>query len=142
MFTGEYSHSIDAKGRVIVPAKFREELGSSFTITMGFDGCLSMYSGEEWDKFVNKLSSLPEGRKETRQIQRSFLGKAATCEVDKQGRVLIPLKLRQYAGLEKDIVFVGINTKVEIWNSDRWEENDISDMDEMAERLAELGIEL
>lgn len=142
MFTGEYSHSIDAKGRVIVPAKFREILGDSFVITMGFDGCLSMYSNQEWDRFVNKLSNLPEGRKETRQILRFFLAKATTCEVDKQGRVLIPARLREHAALEKEIVFVGVLSKVEIWNKQRWDENDISDMDDMAERLSELGIEL
>lgn len=142
MFTGEYSHSIDAKGRVIVPVKFRESLGESFMVTVGFDGCLCMYSNDEWESFVNKLSNLPEARKEGRQILRFFLARATSCEVDKQGRVLIPAKLRDHAALKKDVVFVGVLSKVEIWDRERWDENDISDMDEMAERLSELGIDL
>ncbi len=140
MFTGEYSHSVDSKGRVIVPAKFRESLGDSFVITMGFDGCLSMYSNEEWNIFVDKLRSLPEARKETRQTLRYFLARATVCEVDKQGRVLIPIKLREHAALIKDVVFVGVLSKVEIWSRERWESNDMDDMDEIAERLSEFGI--
>ncbi len=141
MFTGEYSHSIDTKGRVIVPAKYRESLGETFVITMGFDGCLSMYSNEEWEVFVNKLASLPEIRREARQTIRHFLAKATVCELDKQGRVLIPAKLREHAALLKDVVFVGVLSKVEIWSKERWDENDISDMDEIAEKLSELGID-
>ena len=141
IFTGEYSHSVDTKGRVIVPAKFREALGDTFVITMGFDGCLSMYPNDEWMTFVEKLKSLPEGRKDVRQLLRFFLAKATTCEVDKQGRVLIPIKLREYADLVKDIVFTGSLSKVEIWSKERWDECQFTDMDEISERLVEFGID-
>lgn len=143
MFIGEYSHSVDIKGRVIVPAKFREALGETFMVTMGVDGCLSMYSNEEWNDFVDKLRALPEGRKETRQILRHFLARATVCEVDKQGRILIPAKLREHAGLLKDIVFVGVLSKVEIWSRERWDENEssIDDVDDITEKLSELGID-
>ncbi len=140
LFTGEYSHSIDSKGRVIVPAKYRESLGESFMITMGFDGCLCMYSNEEWTEFVDKLRALPEMRKEARQTIRHFLAKATLCEVDKQGRILIPIKLREHAALQKDVVFVGVLSKVEIWSKERWEDSEVDDMDELADKLSELGI--
>ena len=142
MFTGEYTHSLDAKGRVIMPAKFREELGESFMLTMGFDGCICVYSNEEWMKFVEKLSNLPELKREARQTLRHFVAKAVQCEVDKQGRILVPQKLREYAGLTKDIVFLGVISKIEIWSKERWEENDVDDMDEIAEKLASFGIDL
>ncbi len=141
-FTGEYQHSIDAKGRVIVPAKFRESLGETFMITMGYDGCLSMYSNDEWIEFVEKLNKLPEGRKEARIVRRHFLAKAVLCEMDKQGRVLIPAKLREYAEFVKDIVFVGMLSKVEIWSKEKWDDIDLDNMDDAAEKLAEFGIEL
>lgn len=143
MFIGEYSHSVDAKGRIIVPAKFREALGETFMVTMGVDGCLSVYSNEEWNAFVDKLRALPEGRKETRQLLRHFLAQASVCEVDKQGRILIPSKLRNHAGLIKDVVFVGVLSKVEIWSRERWEDNEseIDDVDGITEKLAELGID-
>lgn len=142
MFTGEYNHSLDAKGRVIMPAKFREELGESFMLTMGFDGCICVYSNEEWMAFVEKLRTLPELRKEARQTIRHFVARAAQCEVDKQGRILIPQKLREYAGLTKDIVFVGVLSKIEVWSKERWEESDIDDMDDIAEKLSSFGIDL
>ena len=106
MFMGTYDHSIDAKGRVIVPAKFREELGDSFVVTLGLDGCLFVYPQEDWEDFVKQLRELP-GSKEARKLQRYFMAGAASCELDKQGRTLIPANLREKAGLEKDIVFVG-----------------------------------
>ena len=142
MFTGEYNHSLDAKGRVIMPEKFREELGESFMLTMGFDGCICVYSNEEWMTFVEKLRTLPELRKEARQTIRHFVARAAQCEIDKQGRILIPQKLREYAGLTKDIVFVGVLSKIEVWSKERWEESDIDDMDDIAEKLSSFGIDL
>ena len=142
MFTGEYTHSLDAKGRVIMPAKFREELGESFMLTMGFDGCICVYSNDEWMLFAEKLRTLPEMRKEARQTIRHFVARAARCEVDKQGRILIPQKLREYAGLTKDIVFVGVLSKIEVWSRERWEDGNIDDMDDIAERLSEFGVEL
>jgi len=136
MFTGEYEHSIDTKGRIIVPAKYREDLGEEFTVTLGLDGCLFVYPKTEWESFVEKLKNLP-GSKEGRQLQRYFLAGAATCEMDKQGRILIPQKLRDAAGLTRDIVFVGVITKLEIWSKERWEANNIyENMDEIAEHMS------
>ena len=140
MFMGEYNHGLDAKGRIIVPAKFRESLGEEFVVTMGLDGCLFVYPDEEWNRFVNDLKSLP-GSKEARQLQRYFMAGAASCEVDKQGRILIPQKLREHAGLEKDVVFVGVMNKIEIWSKERWDANNTFDnMDMAAEKMSELGL--
>ncbi|MCM1245437.1 MAG: division/cell wall cluster transcriptional repressor MraZ [Roseburia sp.] len=140
MFMGTFDHSIDTKGRVIVPAKFREALGDSFVVTLGLDGCLFVYPEEEWQDFVKQLKELP-GSKEARKLQRYFMAGAAPCDVDKQGRVLIPSSLREKAGLEKDIVFVGVMSKIEIWSKERWEENDDFDnVDEIAEHMSELGL--
>ena len=119
MFMGEYNHTIDEKGRIIVPSKFREALGENFVVTQGLDGCLFLYSYEEWENFVEGLKKLP-GTKEARQLQRYFMAGAAPCEVDKQGRILIPSKLRTAAGLEKEVVFVGVLSKIEIWSREVW----------------------
>lgn len=140
MFMGTYDHSIDTKGRVIVPAKFRETLGDSFVVTLGLDGCLFVYPNEEWEKFVNELKELP-GSKEARKLQRYFMAGAAPCDVDRQGRVLIPSNLREKAGLEKDIVFVGVMSKIEIWSRERWDENDdFENVDDIAEHMSEFGL--
>ncbi|WFR55006.1 division/cell wall cluster transcriptional repressor MraZ [Anaerocolumna sp. AGMB13025] len=140
MFMGEYNHTIDTKGRIIIPSKFRDALGDEFVVTQGLDGCLFVYPNEEWMNFVTQLKNLP-GSKEARQLQRYFMAGAATCEVDKQGRILIPNKLREQAGLEKDIVFVGVLSKIEIWSKDKWESNnDYDDMDQIAEHMSEFGL--
>jgi MraZ protein len=140
MFMGEFNHSIDTKGRIIIPSKFREELGDEFVITLGLDGCLFAYPNSEWAAFVEKLKTLP-GTKEARQLQRYFMAGAAACEVDKQGRILIPAKLRDNAALDKDIVFVGVLNKIEIWSKERWENNnDYDDVDAIAEHMSEYGI--
>ncbi len=140
MFMGEYNHSIDAKGRIIVPSKFRETLGEEFVVTQGLDGCLFVYPNDEWMNLCTGLKNLP-GTKEARQLQRYFLAGAATCEVDKQGRILIPTKLREQAALEKDIVLVGVLTKIEIWSKERWDSNnDYSDMTKIADQMAEFGL--
>lgn len=140
MFMGTYDHSIDTKGRVIVPAKFRETLGDSFVVTLGLDGCLFLYPNEEWEDFVRQLKELP-GSKEARKLQRYFMAGAAPCDVDKQGRVLIPSNLREKAELEKDIVFVGVMSKIEIWSRKRWDENDDFDnVDDIAEHMSEFGL--
>jgi len=137
---GEYNHSIDGKGRIIIPSKFRETLGDEFVVTQGLDGCLFVYPNDEWMNFVNQLKSLP-GTKEARQLQRYFMAGAASCEVDKQGRILIPTKLREQAALEKDIVFVGVLNKIEIWSKERWESNnDYDNMDQAAEHMSEFGL--
>ncbi len=140
MFMGEYNHTIDSKGRIIIPSKFRETLGDEFVVTQGLDGCLFVYPNDEWMNFVTQLKTLP-GSKEARQLQRYFMAGAATCEVDKQGRILIPNKLREQAGLEKDIVFVGVLSKIEIWSKEKWDSNnDYDDMDQIAEHMSEFGL--
>ncbi len=140
MFMGTYGHSIDAKGRVIVPAKFREVLGDSFVVTLGLDGCLFVYPEEEWEDFVKQLKELP-GSKEARKLQRYFMEGAAPCDVDKQGRVLIPSSLREKVGLDKDVVFVGVMSKIEIWSKERWEDNnDFDNVDDIAEHMSEFGL--
>ncbi|NLK27722.1 MAG: division/cell wall cluster transcriptional repressor MraZ [Clostridiales bacterium] len=140
MFMGEFNHTIDAKGRIIIPSKFREDLGDEFVLTLGLDGCLFAYPYSEWQLFVDKLKTLP-GTKEARQLQRYFMAGAAACEVDKQGRILIPAKLRENAGLEKDVVFVGVLNKIEIWSKERWDSNnDYDDVDAIAERMSDYGI--
>jgi MraZ protein len=140
MFMGEFNHTIDTKGRIIIPSKFREDLGDNFVITLGLDGCLFAYPNNEWQSFVAKLQTL-QGTKEARQLQRYFMACAAECEVDKQGRILIPAKLRDNAGLDKEIVFVGVLNKVEIWCKERWENNNEYDnVDAIAEHMSEFGI--
>lgn len=142
MFMGEYSHTIDAKGRIIVPAKFRESLGDNFVVTKGLDNCLFVYTKEDWLRFEEKLRTLPLTNKDARKFTRFFLAGAAEMEVDKQGRILIPSVLREFAALEKDVVFVGVGSRIEIWNRARWDES-ISgyddDMDEVAENMDSLG---
>ncbi len=145
MFMGEYNHTIDSKGRLIVPARFREALGDEFVITKGLDGCLFVYAEKEWQVFEEKLRSLPLTNKNSRQFTRFFLAGAAACEVDKQGRVLIPQVLRDFAALEKDVVLVGVASRIEIWSRQRWDEcmdNYDDDMDEVAENMESLGFSI
>ena len=141
MFMGEYNHTIDAKGRLIIPSKFREVLGDGFVVTKGLDGCLFVYDNAEWTAFEEKLKALPLMNKESRKFVRFFLAGAAEVEVDKQGRILLPANLREYAGIDKEVVSVGVFSRVEIWSKERYlENNDFDDMDEIAEHMAELGI--
>ena len=133
MFMGEYSHSIDAKGRLIIPSRFRDELGDDFVLTKGLDGCLSIYPQNEWEAFEQKLRALP--------FTRFFVASAAPCELDKQGRILVPATLREYAGLEKDVVLTGNINRIEIWSKRKWSENsNYDDMDAIAEGLQDMGI--
>lgn len=141
MFMGEYNHTIDAKGRLIIPSKFREILGDAFVVTKGLDGCLFVYDNEEWKRFEEKLRALPITNKEARQFVRFFLAGATEAEVDKQGRILIPNVLREFAGLTKDVVLVGVGSRIEIWSRERFEDTaSFEDMDEIAEHMAELGL--
>lgn len=141
MFMGEYSHSIDAKGRLIIPAKFREGLGEEFVLTKGLDGCLSIYSMEEWSIFEKKLQALPLTNKNARKFSRFFVAGATMCELDKQGRILVPATLREFAGLEKDVVLTGNLNRIEVWSKEKWNENnDYDDMDAIAEDMQEMGI--
>ena len=138
---GDYSHTIDTKGRVIVPAKFREKLGEESVVTKGLDGCLFVYPREEWIKFEEKLNTLPLNRKDARKITRFFFAGAADCEIDKQGRALIPKVLREFAGLEKDVVMVGVMNRIEIWSKDRWNDTNVyEDMEDIAEQMDEFGL--
>ena len=141
MFMGEYNHTIDAKGRLIVPSKFREQLGNEFVVTKGLDGCVFVYSNEEWKHIEEKFREIPLTTKDARKFSRFFFAGAASCEVDKQGRILLPANLREYAGIEKEVVSVGVLSRVEIWSKDRWQDNgDYDDMDEIAEHMAEMGL--
>ena len=145
MIRGEYNHTIDAKGRLIVPAKFREILGDNFIVTKGLDGCLFVYPNDEWTRFEEKLKSLPLTNKNARQFTRFFLAGAAACEVDKQGRILLPQVLREFASLEKDVVLVGVASRIEIWSRERWDESMNTydgDMDEVAENMESLGFSI
>ena len=143
LFIGEYRHSLDVKGRIIVPAKFRDGLGDKFVLTKGLDGCLFAYSKEEWANFEEKIKSLPLTNKDARAFVRFFFAGAVECEIDKQGRTLIPPMLREYAGLSKDISIIGVSNRVEIWSQDKWDsysEAEDLEADELAEKMAMLGI--
>lgn len=141
MFMGEYSHTIDTKGRLIVPSKFRELLGDEFVLTKGLDGCLSIYPMDEWKAFEEKLKALPLTNKNARTFSRFFVAGATACELDKQGRILVPATLREFAGLEKDVVLTGNITRIEIWSKAKWNENnDYDDMDAIAEGMQDMGI--
>ncbi|MDD2972824.1 MAG: division/cell wall cluster transcriptional repressor MraZ [Lachnospiraceae bacterium] len=141
MFMGEYNHTIDAKGRLIIPSKFREVLGDEFVITKGLDGCLFVYDNNEWTVFEEKLKSLPITNKDARKFVRFFLAGAASVEADKQGRILVPSVLREFGEINKDVVLVGVASRIEIWSKERWEStSDYEDMDEIAEHMSELGI--
>lgn len=143
MFMGEYNHTIDAKGRLIVPSKFRDVLGSEFVVTKGLDGCLFVYPNEEWTNIEEKFRDIPLTTKDARKFSRFFFAGAANCEVDKQGRILLPQVLREFADLQKDVVLVGVLSRIEIWSKDRWQDtNTYDDMDEVAEHMAELGLSI
>lgn len=143
MFVNKYSHSLDTKGRVIIPAKYREELGEKFMITEGMDGCLYILPQKAFDILAEEIKSLPLNIKASRRMARQFFGSAADSELDKQGRALIPANLREYAGLEKDVVLVGAGERVEIWSKERLEASEgETNMDEVADLLAEMGLNL
>ena len=143
MLLGEYSHNLDAKGRVSVPAKFREDLGHTFIVTKGLGNCLFAYSKEEWKTFEEKLKNLPLTNMNARNFIRFFFSGATECEIDKQGRINIPQNLREYASLSKDVYIIGVSTRVEIWDKEKWDnytspEN--MDLDEIASQMSNLGI--
>ncbi len=143
MFMGEYNHTIDAKGRLIVPSKFRDKLGEEFVVTKGLDDCLFVYPLDEWAHIEEAFRKVPLTNKKARDFVRFFFAGAASCEVDKQGRILLPPSLRAYAGLEKEIVSAGVLNRVEIWDKEKWERsNDITDMDGIADYMAELGVSI
>lgn len=143
LFYGEYQHTIDSKGRVIIPSKFREGLGEKFILTKGLDNCLFAYSSDEWSNLEAKLKTLPLSSRDARAFVRFFFSGATECEADKQGRVLIPQNLREYALLEKDIYIIGVSTRVEVWDKVKWENYSSDDnlsADKIAEKMELLGI--
>ena len=150
MFIGEHKQKMDTKGRVVVPSKFRDELGNQVVVTKGLgEQCLYAFSRESWEKVVNKLEELPMTNMKVRNFNRFFLAGASNLEADKLGRVLVSSALREYALLDKEVVWVGVGNRMEIWDVDKWKENsdkftgdsnDGIDMEELSEYMAELGI--
>ncbi len=143
MLIGEYEHSLDDKGRVIMPAKLRIDIGERFIITKGLDGCLFVFSQAEWSNFETKLKELPLTNKNARDFVRFFLSGATECEIDKQGRFLIVNNLREYANITKEVVIIGVGTRIEIWDKAKWKEYNSGDnisADDLAENMTMLGI--
>ena len=144
MFMGEFHHNIDDKQRLVLPSKFREELGETFVITRGLEGCLFVYSMEEWNTLVSKLKTLPFTKKDARAFLRFFLSGASECQTDKQGRIAIPTPLASYASLNKECVIIGVNDRLEIWSNDAFDnffksnEENISDIAEKLFDVSEL----
>ena len=143
MLIGEYQHAIDAKGRLIIPARFREELGEHFLVTRGLDRCLFVYSLDEWKTLEGKLKSLPLTQPNARAFVRFFFSGATECTVDRQGRILIPANLREHARLKREVMIIGVSNRAEIWAKEEWdryvEQAEVS-YDEIAEKLVDLGI--
>ena len=133
MFIGEYHHTIDEKGRIIIPAKFREELGNSFIITRGIENCLFVYSMDNWERICNKLNSLPFTKKDARNFMRFFLSGATSVELDKQGRVNVTSPLIDYASLDKECVVIGTGDRLEIWAKSSWDNYFYSTKDSMSD---------
>lgn len=135
MFMGEFHHSLDEKGRIIIPAKFRNELGSSFIITRGMDGCLFVYSLNNWDVLVKKLSTLSLTKKSSRLFSRFFYSGASEVQLDRNGRVNLPVNLISFAKLKKDCVILGVNSRIEIWDAASYQEMDT----EMADNISDIS---
>lgn len=143
MFVGEYQHSLDEKGRVTVPAKFRESLGQRCVVTRGLDQCLFIYPESEWRAVEEKLKALPMTQRDARAFTRFFFSGATDVELDKQGRIMIPASLREYARLVKDVVVIGVSTRVEIWAKEIWEayvQEAEASFEAIAEKIVDLGI--
>ena len=143
MFIGEYQHTVDNKGRIIMPSKLRDDLGQNFIVTKGLDNCLFVYPMEEWKRLENKLRTLPLTNKNARAFIRFFCAGATECSLDKQGRILIPNNLREYAKIIKDVVIIGVAERIEIWAKEEWTNYNSDDnlsYEDIAEKMAELGI--
>jgi MraZ protein len=143
MFIGEYHHSVDDKGRMAVPAKFRAKLQSGAVVTKGLDNCLVIYPRAEWERLAEKLASLPISQANTRAFSRLMLAGAMDIELDKQGRMMIPEYLRNYGGVEKKVVVAGLYNRLEIWDAQKWEDyrtDTEESSNEIAEQLGELGV--
>lgn len=145
VFLGEHQHIVDKKGRLIIPSSFREGLGEKFILTKGLDTCLFIYPMDEWKILEQKMRALPMTRSDARAFTRFFFSGAAECEIDKQGRILVPANLREYAGIEKDVVVIGVSFRVEIWNRERWEvynKDAVSSVEDIAEKIEDLDIRI
>ena len=145
MLMGEYHHNIDEKNRLIIPSKFRYELGEKFIVTRGLDGCLFVYPLNEWDKITNQLNTLSFTKKDARAFSRFFLSGATECEFDRQGRINIPTPLISYASLKKECVIIGVNDRLEIWSKNNWEKffNDNEEaLSDIAENLFESNVSM
>lgn len=141
MFMGEYNHSIDAKGRLIIPSKFRDTLGDEFVVTKGLEGCLFVFEKYDFETFMDKLNEKSYLEAKVRKIKRFFISGAQEMEPDKQGRMLVPPVLREYAGLEKEVVFAGVGGHIEIWDKAKWEDvTSFDDINDIAEELSNIGI--
>lgn len=143
MFIGEHQHSLDEKGRIIIPSKFRADLGLEFVMTKGLDNCLFVYPKSEWEILEEKLKTLPLTSKDARAFVRFFFSGASESTLDKQGRVLIPANLREHSRLDKEAVIIGVSTRIEIWSKDHWDnyiDEDNLSYESIAESMAELGI--
>ena len=144
MFMGEFHHTIDEKGRIILPAKFRDGLGEHFVITRGLEECLFVYSENEWNKITQKLGTLPFTKKDARTFMRSFFAGATSSEFDRTGRINITSPLVSYAGLTKECVIIGVNDRIEIWDKEKYDEfmnENSSKLEEIAEHLFEVSNE-
>ncbi len=145
MFLGEFAHSLDSKGRLAIPARFRLQLGEGAIVTRGLDGCLVIYPAQEWQDYAEKLDKLPSTQPDVRNFKRFIFSGATECEFDRQGRVLIPAFLREYAALDETAVVVGQYSKVEIWSQSRWDAarpKVEEDGEHIAERLSGLGLDI
>lgn len=146
MFRGRYEHSLDAKGRVSIPSKFREILATNYDerlIITNFDNCLWAYPHAEWQIIEDRVAALPQFKPEVKALQRVFISAATECPLDRQGRILIPPTLREYAGISRDLVFVGMTKRIEVWATERWQKvfsQSQTALDDMGEKLAQLGI--
>lgn len=143
MFIGEYRHNIDEKGRMAVPAKFRGRLSGGAVVTKGLDKCLFLFSAEEWVKWADKIASSPVTRSNSRAFGRMVFAGAADCEIDSQGRILIPDYLKKHIGLKKEAAVVGLYNRIEIWDAENWseyKEKTEPRSEEIAEKMGELGI--
>ena len=143
MILGEFKHSLDVKGRLAVPAKFREKLGAGAIITRGLDKCLFIFGANEWEILVQKLMNLPLAQANSRAFVRLMLAGASDAKVDAQGRILVPDYLRKYAGLKKQAIVTGLYNRMEVWDEGEWQaykQKTEASSDEIAEKLGELGI--
>lgn len=144
MFLGEYQHNLDSKNRLIIPAKFRDDIGSNCIITLGLDGCMFLFSNEEWRKLAEKLSELSLARKKARLFSRFFFSNASDIEIDKQGRVQIPLRLAKKLKFSKEVIIVGVANRLELWAKERWDsfydDEGETSYEQLAELIADMGL--